>query len=74
MTAGDDAQEWDSRYAGSDRVWSAAPNAWVVAARITRQAPRSTGSWLGRWSWSVTPCATSPKVLAALRRPTISIS
>ena len=30
MTAGHDAQEWDSRYAGSDRVWSAAPNAWVA--------------------------------------------
>jgi len=30
VTAGHDAQEWDSRYRGSDRVWSAAPNAWVA--------------------------------------------
>jgi SAM-dependent methyltransferase len=36
MTEGHDAQEWDSRYAGSDRVWSAAPNAWVAA---------TIGSW-----------------------------
>jgi len=30
VTAGHDAREWDSRYGGSDRVWSAAPNAWVA--------------------------------------------
>jgi SAM-dependent methyltransferase len=36
MTQGHDAQEWDSRYAQSDRVWSAAPNAWVAA---------TIGSW-----------------------------
>lgn len=31
MTASRGAQEWDSRYAGPDRVWSAAPNPWVAA-------------------------------------------
>jgi SAM-dependent methyltransferase len=36
VSAGQDAQEWDSRYAGSDRVWSAAPNAWVA---------RTVGAW-----------------------------
>ena len=24
-----DAADWDARYAGSDLVWSAAPNVWV---------------------------------------------
>ena len=30
MSAGQDAQQWDARYAGSDRAWSAAPNTWVA--------------------------------------------
>ena len=37
MTAGgSDAQQWDSRYSGTDRVWSAAPNPWVAS---------TIGSW-----------------------------
>ena len=63
MTAGHDAQEWDSRYAGSDRVWSAAPNAWVAAtigAWFTGRAlDLGAGEgrhsvWLAALGWQVT--------------------
>ena len=63
MTAGHDAQEWDSRYAGSDRVWSAAPNAWVAAAIgawfTGRALDLGAGEgrhsvWLAALGWEVT--------------------
>lgn len=60
---GHDAQEWDSRYAGTDRVWSAAPNAWVAATTrewFTGQAlDLGAGEgrhsvWLAALGWQVT--------------------
>lgn len=63
MTAGHDAQEWDSRYAGSDRVWSAAPNAWVATTIrgwfTGRALDLGAGEgrhavWLAALGWQVT--------------------
>ena len=63
MSSGQDAQEWDSRYSGSDRVWSAAPNAWVartVGAWFTGRAlDLGAGEgrhsvWLAALGWQVT--------------------
>lgn len=63
MTAGHGAQEWDSRYAGSDRVWSAAPNAWVAQTLrgwfTGRALDLGTGEgrhavWLAALGWQVT--------------------
>jgi len=63
MSAGHGAQEWDSRYAGSDRVWSAAPNAWVASTLresfTGRALDLGTGEgrhavWLAALGWQVT--------------------
>lgn len=63
MTAGHDAEEWDSRYAGSERVWSAAPNAWVARAIrgwfTGRALDLGAGEgrhavWLAALGWQVT--------------------
>ena len=64
MTAGgSDAQEWDSRYSGTDRVWSAAPNAWVASAIGSwftgRALDLGAGEgrhsvWLAALGWEVT--------------------
>lgn len=63
MTAGHGAQEWDSRYAGPDRVWSAAPNAWVAATLrewfTGRALDLGAGEgrhavWLAALGWQVT--------------------
>ncbi len=63
MTAGHGAEEWDSRYAGSDRVWSAAPNAWVATTIrgwfTGRALDLGTGEgrhavWLAALGWQVT--------------------
>jgi SAM-dependent methyltransferase len=63
MTAGHGAQEWDSRYAGPDRVWSAAPNAWVATTIrgwfTGRALDLGAGEgrhavWLAALGWQVT--------------------
>ena len=63
MTTGNDAQDWDSRYAGSDRVWSAEPNAWVAATIGAWPPGRALdlgtgegrhGVWLASLGWQVT--------------------
>jgi SAM-dependent methyltransferase len=63
MTSGHDAQEWDSRYAGSGRVWSAAPNGWVAnttrAWFTGRALDLGAGEgrhavWLAALGWQVT--------------------
>jgi SAM-dependent methyltransferase len=63
VTAGHDAQEWDRRYGEPDRVWSAAPNAWVASTIrewfTGRALDLCTGEgrhavWLAALGWQVT--------------------
>ena len=77
MTAGHGAQEWDSRYSGPDRVWSAAPNAWVAATIRTwftgRALDLGAGEgrhavWLASLGWQVTAIDFSPVGIERGRR------
>lgn len=77
MTSGHGAQEWDSRYSGPDRVWSAAPNAWVAATLrdwfTGRALDLGAGEgrhsvWLSSLGWQVTAVDFSPVGIERGRR------
>ncbi|MFN8045335.1 MAG: class I SAM-dependent methyltransferase [Dermatophilaceae bacterium] len=58
-----DATDWDARYAGTDLVWSAAPNMWVRELTSRRPSGRAldvaagegrNALWLVEQGWTVT--------------------
>ena len=77
MSTSRDRQEWDSRYAASERVWSAAPNRWVAAtigawftgAALDLGAADGRHSvWLASLGWQVTAVDFSAEGIKRGRR------
>lgn len=71
-----EAQEWDERYSGSDRIWSGEPNGALVA-EVTGLAPGraldvgcgegADAVWLARRGWDVTALDVSQVALDRAR-------
>lgn len=71
-----DAADWDQRYAGSERVWSAEPNQWVAAIAPTLSVGRAldmgagegrNARWLARQGWTVDATDFSPVAVERVR-------
>lgn len=72
-----DAADWDRRYAGSDLVWSVAPNRWVAAEAADLAPGRAldlacgegrNAVWLAERGWGVTGVDFSAVALDSARR------
>lgn len=77
ILGGMDRHDWDRRYGGTDLVWTAEPNRWLVAEAAGLPPGRAldlgcgegrNAVWLARQGWQVTAVDFSPVALAKGRR------